>query len=74
MRRGNCSLSAWRARRIADAEPVQRNVVNSRCTACWTSFHPQPGGCYRVEVIPGNVASGEFVIDAASKSRASNGQ
>jgi hypothetical protein len=38
------------------------------------SFHPQPGGCYRVEVIPGNVASGEFVIDAAIKSRASKGQ
>ena len=31
------------------------------------SFDPQPGGCYRVEVIPGNIASGAFVIEAGDE-------
>jgi uncharacterized protein YndB with AHSA1/START domain len=62
----------------ASPETVWEFLIDPEKATRWmgtsATLEARPGGVYRVEVIPGNVASGEFVIDAASKSRASKGQ
>lgn len=53
----------------ASPETVWQFLVDPEKTTAWwgitASFDPRPGGEYRVEVIPGHTASGEFVeLDA----------
>src|SRR5690349_6132958 len=53
----------------ASPETVWQFLVDPAKTATWwgltASFDPRPGGAYRIEVIPGHTASGEFVeVDA----------
>jgi uncharacterized protein YndB with AHSA1/START domain len=49
----------------ASPETVWQFLVDPEKATRWmgqaASFDPRPGGVYRVEVIPGNTASGEFV-------------
>jgi uncharacterized protein YndB with AHSA1/START domain len=49
----------------ASPETVWEFLVDPEKATRWmgqtASFDPRPGGVYRVEVIPGNVAVGEFV-------------
>jgi uncharacterized protein YndB with AHSA1/START domain len=49
----------------ASPETVWEFLVDPERATRWmgqtASFDPRPGGLYRVEVIPGNVAVGEFV-------------
>jgi len=53
----------------ASPETVWQFLVDPEKTTAWwgmtASFDPRPGGEYRIEVIPGHTASGEFVeLDA----------
>ena len=53
----------------ASPETVWQFLVDPEKTTTWwgmtASFDPRPGGEYRIEVIPGHTASGEFVeLDA----------
>ena len=53
----------------ASPETVWEFLVDPDKTTAWwgmtASFDPRPGGAYRIEVIPGHTASGEFVeLDA----------
>jgi len=53
----------------ASPETVWQFLVDPEKTTAWwgmtASFAPRPGGEYRIEVIPGHTASGEFVeLDA----------
>jgi uncharacterized protein YndB with AHSA1/START domain len=53
----------------ASPETVWQFLVDPEKTTAWwgmtASFDPRPGGAYRIEVIPGHTASGEFVeLDA----------
>ncbi len=49
----------------ASPETVWQFLVDPETTTAWwglrASFDPRPGGAYRIEVIPGHTASGEFV-------------
>src|SRR5689334_21572721 len=49
----------------ASPETVWQFLVNPEKATRWmgmtATFDPRPGGIYRVEVIPGHTASGEFV-------------
>ena len=50
----------------ASPETVWEFLVDPAKVARWkgrpaTAFDPQPGGGYRIEIVPGHVASGEFV-------------
>ena len=49
----------------ASPETIWRFLVNPADAVRWmgvgASLDPRPGGAYRVEVLPGDVASGEFV-------------
>ena len=49
----------------ASPETVWQFLVDPEKTTAWwgltASFDPRPGGAYRIEVIPGHTASGEFV-------------
>jgi uncharacterized protein YndB with AHSA1/START domain len=50
----------------ASPETVWEFLVDPAKVARWkgrpaTAFDPQPGGAFRIEIIPGHVASGEFV-------------
>ena len=49
----------------ASPETVWQFLVDPDKTTAWwgmtASFDPRPGGAYRIEVIPGHTASGEFV-------------
>ena len=53
----------------ASPETVWQFLIDPEKTKAWwgltASFDPRPGGAYRIEVIPGHTASGEFVeLDA----------
>jgi uncharacterized protein YndB with AHSA1/START domain len=49
----------------ASPETVWQFLIDPEKTTAWwgltASFDPRPGGAYRIEVIPGHTASGEFV-------------
>jgi uncharacterized protein YndB with AHSA1/START domain len=49
----------------ASPETVWQFLVDPEKATCWmgqtASFDPRPGGAYRVDVIPGHTAAGEFV-------------
>ena len=50
----------------ASPETVWEFLVDPEKVARWkglpaTAFDPQPGGAYRIEIVPGRVASGAFV-------------
>ena len=50
----------------ASPETVWEFLVDPEKVARWkglpaTAFDPQPGGAYRIEIVPGHVASGAFV-------------
>jgi uncharacterized protein YndB with AHSA1/START domain len=50
----------------ASPETVWEFLVDPEKVSRWkglpaTAFEPRPGGAYRIEIIPGHVASGEFV-------------
>jgi uncharacterized protein YndB with AHSA1/START domain len=50
----------------ASPETVWEFFVDPEKLARWkgqraTTFDPRPGGAYRIEILPGHVASGEFV-------------
>jgi len=56
----------------ASPEAVWEFLVDPQKATRWmgerATFEPQPGGLYRVEVIPGNTAVGEFVeLDPPSR-------
>ena len=59
----------------ASPETVWEFLVDPEKVARWkglpaTAFDPQPGGAYRIEIVPGHVASGAFVeLRAAAPAR-----